>query len=60
MAELGVLQRVALRGVWPHEAHHFAPWLAQPGTLAKLSDVLGLELDLTGQEVCHLRFPCLN
>ena len=51
MAELGVLQRVELRGVWPHEAHHFTPWLAQPGTLASLSDVLGLELELTGQEV---------
>lgn len=51
MAELGVLQRVALRGVWPHEAHHFAAWLAQPGTLATLSGVLGLELELTGQEL---------
>ena len=50
MAELGVLQRVALGDVWPHEAHHFAAWLAQPGTLATLSDVLGLELELTGQE----------
>ncbi|MDH6186804.1 hypothetical protein [Polaromonas sp. CG_23.6] len=51
MAELGVLQRVELGGVWPHEAHHFAAWLAQPGTLATLSGVLGLELELTGQEL---------
>ncbi|CAM3740624.1 hypothetical protein [Polaromonas hydrogenivorans] len=51
MAELGVLQRVELRDVWQHEAHHFAPWLAQPVTLATLSGVLGLELELTGQEV---------
>ena len=41
MAELGVLQRVELRDVWQHETHHFAPWLAQPVTLATLSDVLG-------------------
>lgn len=51
MAELGVLERVELRDVWQHEAHHFTPWLAQAGNLATLSDVLGIDLELTGQEV---------
>jgi len=51
MSDLGVLRRVELRSVWPHEAHDFAPWLAEPASLAALSSVLGLELELSGQEV---------
>lgn len=51
MTALGRLQRVELRDVWQHEAYNFTPWLAQPGNLAILSEELGLELELVGQEV---------
>lgn len=51
MAELGILERVNLREVWQHEEYHFTPWLAEAGNLAALSEVLGLDLELVGQEV---------
>ncbi len=28
MVDLGVIERVALKDVWPHEAQDFTPWLA--------------------------------
>lgn len=52
MAELGVLKRVELRDVWQHEGYHFTPWLAEAGNLTALSEVLGIDLELVGQEVC--------
>lgn len=49
MPELGVLKRVDLRAVWPKEAYDFTPWLAQH--LASLTGLLGIELELQGQEM---------
>jgi hypothetical protein len=48
MQQLGVLKRVDIRGLWPHEAANFTPWLAQH--LADLSEVLGMELEHQVQE----------
>jgi len=51
MTVLGRLARVDLREVWPHEAYNFTPWMAQSSNLAVLSEELGLDLELVGQEV---------
>ncbi|MGN7928645.1 hypothetical protein [Sphingopyxis sp. 22461] len=40
---------VAPRSAWPHEAHAFTPWLAD--NLDRLSDAIGIPLELTGREV---------
>ena len=42
------LQQVPLREVWPHEALHFTPWLAE--NLDLLGDALGLKLELVQTE----------
>lgn len=47
---LGRLEKVALREIWPHEAGDFTPWLAQDDNLALLGDNLGLELVLEAKE----------
>ncbi len=49
-SNLGRLEKVALRDIWPHEAGDFTPWLAQEDNLALLGDTLGLELVLEAQE----------
>lgn len=48
MADLGELKRVDLRTIWPNEAIHFTPWLAE--NLDKLSEALGLDLEFREQE----------
>ncbi len=48
MERFGVLRRVDLRLLWPHEALNFTRWLAQ--NLAVPGDALGLDLELRGQE----------
>ena len=46
--KFGVLTRVDLRILWPHEALAFTPWLAQH--LGLLGEALGMDLELTMQE----------
>lgn len=46
--ELGTVERVEVRKIWPNEAHDFTPWLAS--RLDLLGDALGMELDLVQQE----------
>ena len=48
-AELGELVTADLRKAWSHEAHDFTPWLAE--NLDRLSEVIGLNLDIEGREV---------
>ena len=42
------IQLVSLREVWPDEAFHFTPWLAE--NIDKLGNVLGLNLEVQRQE----------
>ena len=42
--ELGKVERVDVRTIWPHEAHDFTPWLAS--RLDLLGDALGMDLEL--------------
>ena len=46
MVDLGTIEQVDLREVWPHEAQDFTPWLAE--NLDKLGEALGLDLELLG------------
>ena len=48
--ELGALEKVDLKTVWPHEASDFTPWLAEEENLKLLGDTLKIELELEAQE----------
>ena len=48
MVNLGTIEQVDLREVWPHEAQDFTPWLAD--NLDKLGEALGLDLELQSAE----------
>ena len=46
--ELGNIQEVLIRDLWPREASDFTPWLAEH--LESLGNALGLDLELDEQE----------
>jgi hypothetical protein len=48
MTQLGRLKRVNLRTIWPNEAHHFTPWLAE--NIDALGEALGIDLELIRRE----------
>jgi len=49
-SQLGKLEPIPLREAWENEASQFTPWLAQPENIEVLSEALGIELEVTGQE----------
>ena len=48
MVEIGKIENVPVRELWPHEAHDFTPWLA--ANLSLLGDALDLSLELKQTE----------
>ena len=48
MVDLGAIERVSLRTVWPHEERNFSKWLAD--NLDKLGEALGLDLEFRERE----------
>lgn len=44
---LGTLARIDdIRSIWPHEANDFTPWLAEQANIDRLSETLGLDLEV--------------
>lgn len=50
MKKLGKLTKVELRDYWINEASDFTPWLAMEENIQLLSDEIGIDLDVYGQE----------
>lgn len=48
--KLGRLQKVELRQQWKKEDTEFTPWLAQEENIELLSETIGIELEVQGQE----------
>ena len=48
--DLGEIQEVFVREVWPSEPQNFTTWLAHPKGLELLGSALGLDLELVRQE----------
>jgi hypothetical protein len=46
--QLGKLEPVDPRAIWPHEALNFTPWLAQNAD--RLAEALGIEMELDATE----------
>ena len=49
--QMGALEPVDLREFWEDEARDFTPWLAEEENLARLSETLGIDLELEDTEV---------
>lgn len=47
---LGRLERVELRNIWISESTDFTPWLAEDENIARLGEVIGMDLELEGKE----------
>lgn len=50
MANMGRLERVALRDAWANEAADFTPWLAEEANIRLLGETIGLELEVDSTE----------
>ena len=55
--KLGLLTKVDIRSQWTDEAIKFPPWLASKENVSRLSDAIGIELELESTEVAEGPHP---
>ena len=48
--QLGRLEKVDLRKVWANEARDFTPWLAREENISRLSEAIGIDLEVEDTE----------
>lgn len=48
--QLGSIEKLPLRSIWPNEAHNFTRWMAEEENLALLGDAVGIDLELQETE----------
>lgn len=48
--KLGTLEKVELRDYWKNESSDFTPWLANDENIQLLSEAVGMDLEVQGQE----------
>ena len=51
MTDLGELRKIRVYEQWKREEQDFTPWLAKDENIGRLSDAIGLELQVEGIEV---------
>jgi hypothetical protein len=49
--DLGELRKIRVHEQWKHEEQDFTPWLGKDENISRLSDAIGLELQVEGFEV---------
>jgi len=54
--KLGTLKQLDLRQYWKHEALDFTKWLSEPENIARLSDEVGIGIEVTQTEASVGRF----
>src|SRR5262245_26114019 len=55
---LGALKILDLRRLWINEARDFTPWLAREDNIARLSQAIGVELEVDNTEVACGPYSC--
>lgn len=48
--QLGSIEKLPLRSIWPNEAHNFTRWMAEEENLSQLGDAVGIDLELQETE----------
>ncbi len=56
--ELGKLEEVDLREIWPHEEYNFSEWLSKKENIENLNEILGLNLTDIVKETSVGGFEC--
>lgn len=51
MTKFGEIEKVDVRSAWAHEQHEFTPWLAEDENISRLSEAIGVDLEVEGIEV---------
>jgi hypothetical protein len=60
MSQIGRIETVALRDVWPNEAHDLTPWLLNNADALGLALGIDVELNVAEQPVGSFSSTCLG